>query len=170
MGWGSKPHEGYRARVLKDGSLASQWSAETNQLATGEIVVCCSCGWRGGRYPDDRSDAVDDLTFIEWRDTHMAAMVDPEPGRVLILAEDAGGPRHYLAGHPVHAGTMLELRLAGDLWVPIRYEWTWDKRRPRGYLALGGRGEAVGEEWAPGPVDFELPERAELRWPSRRQR
>ncbi len=59
---------------------------------------------------------------------------------------------------------MLELRLLDDVWVRVRYEWSWEVAvPPRGYLALGGRGEALG--YTAGPVSFPLPEAAELRWP-----
>jgi len=101
--------------------------------------------------------------YDEWRQEHMASLVDPDPDSVLVLGQDAGGPRHFLAGRPVHAGTYLELRLADDRWVVIRYEWSWEpEQRPRAYLALGGRGEAMG--YTP-EVVFSLPEKAGLRWP-----
>lgn len=94
----------------------------------------------------------------------MAPLVDPTPDRVQVLAEDRGGARHFPAGRAVHAGSVLELRLADDLWVMVRYEWSWDGRHPRVYLALGRCGGRVGPSWTPDPVSFEIPERAELRW------
>jgi hypothetical protein len=91
-------------------------------------------------------------------------LVDPDPSSILVLGADAGGPRHFLAGQPVHAGTALELRLPGDRWIVVRYEWSWDvAARPRAYLALGGRGERLGYAEQ---VEFSIPERAELRWPA----
>lgn len=177
MGWGSPPHEGYEARLLRDGRLTSEWSAETSRESTGYVVVICSCGWQGGRYrdeglnaegrrwwPDLDAEAESDAAYRDWWSNHMAPMVEPDPGSVLVLGTDAGGPRHFLAGRPVHAGTFLELRLPDDRWVVVRYEWNWDPSvRPRAYVALGGRGEALG--YAP-VVEFSLPEKAELRWPA----
>ncbi len=85
------------------------------------------------------------------------AQMVPDVLRIIAvagLAEDAAR----------RAGTALELRLRGDVWVRVRYEWSWDPAKPpMAYLALGGRGEELGYE--PGPVAFPLPERAELRWP-----
>jgi hypothetical protein len=177
MGWGDPPHEGYEARLLRDGRMVSEWSAETNREATGTLAVLCSCGWRGdGLYrdyglnadgkrwwPDLDSETQDNAMFDEWRQRHMAPLIDPDPNSILTLGSDAGGLRHFLAGRPVHAGTHLELRLPDDLWVVVRYEWNWEPAvRPRAYLALGGRGEELG--YAP-VVEFSLPEPAELRWP-----
>ena len=178
MGWGSPPHEGYEARLLRDGRMVSEWSAETNRESTGYLAVLCSCGWRGdGLYrdyglnaegnqwwPDLNAEAQDQATFDEWWQRHMAPMVDPHPDSVLVLGQDDGGLRHFLAGRPVHAGTHLELRLPDERWIGVRYEWNWEPGdRPRAYLALGGRGEALG--YAP-LVEFALPVNAELRWPA----
>ena len=178
MGWGSPPHEGYEARLLRDGRMVGVWSAETNRESTGYLAVLCSCGWRGdglyhdwgakpdgGRWwPDLDSEAQDQAMHDEWWNRHMASMVDPDPANLLALGSDAGGLRHFLASQPVHAGTYLELRLPDDRWVVIRYEWNWDvAARPRAYLALGGRGEDLG--YAP-VVEFSLPVNAELRWPA----
>jgi hypothetical protein len=176
MGWGSPPHEGYEARILRDGQLVSVWSPETNRESTGYLAVLCSCGWRGdGVYRDWGSradgerwwphlDSEETAMHNEWWQRHMAPLVDPHPDSVLVLSSDAGGLCHFLAGQPVHAGTALELRLPEDRWVVVRYEWTWDlAERPRAHLALGGRGEALGYAEL---VAFALPERAELRWPA----
>jgi hypothetical protein len=178
MGWGDPPHEGHEARLLRDGRMVGEWSAETNRESTGLAVVLCSCGWRGDEvyrdaglnadgerwWPDLDASAESDAAFKEWRFEHMAPLVDPDPDSVLLLGTDAGGLRHFLAGQPVHAGTALELRLPDDRWILVRYEWSWDTAvRPRAYLALGGRGEALGYAEL---VAFPLPERAELRWPA----
>jgi hypothetical protein len=178
MGWGSAPHEGCEARMLRPGRMVSEWSAETNRESTGTLAVLCSCGWRGdGLYRDWGSksegerwwpnldvEAQDQAMYDEWRREHMAPLVDPDPDSILVLGSDAGGLRHFLAGQPVHAGTYLELRLPDDRWVVIRYEWSWDPAaRPRAHLALGGRGEVLGYAEH---VEFAMPERAELRWPA----
>jgi hypothetical protein len=179
MGWGDEPHEGYTARLLRDGQLRAVWCAETATTATGYVVVCCSCGWRGGRYRDEVLDAEgrkfwpdldaedeDRAAHDDWWHRHMAPMVEPDPDRLLVLGRDAGGMRHFLAGRPVHAGTVLELRLLDDVWVRMRYEWKDPGNPPRAYLALGGRGEDLG--YTPGSPCFPLPEAAELRWPDGR--
>ncbi len=177
MGWGNPPNEGYTARLLRDGRLVGEWSAETKRQSTGHMVVCCSCGWRGSRYKDTGRDAAgrpwwpseeswadEERAHEEWWHRHMAPLVDLDPDRVLVLSRDSGGMRHFLAGRPVHAGTGLELRLVGDVWIRVRYEWDWDPgRRPDAYPALGGRGEQLG--YLPGSVSFPLPEKAELQWP-----
>ena len=177
MSWGSPPHEGYEARLLRDGRLVGAWSVETNRESTGYVWLVCTCGWRGSRYRDSGRDAQgkrwwpdldveaeSEAAFQEWRYRHMAPLVDPDPDSILVLGADAGGARHFLAGQPVHAGTALELRLPDDRWIVVRYEWSWDvAARPRAYLALGGRGERLGYAEQ---VDFALPERAELRWPA----
>lgn len=57
-------------------------------------------------------------------------------GEHLTLSTDAGGPRHFLAGRPVHCGDILELQeierrvddvgdehiALVDRWVQVRYE------------------------------------------------
>jgi hypothetical protein len=163
--------------MLRDGRLTSEWSLETNRESTGHLVVCCSCGWRGGRYrdfgldaggarwwPSEQSEVEEQAAHDDWWHRHMAPMVDSDPDRMLVLSRDSGGMRHYLAGRPVHAGTVLELRLVDDVWVRVRYEWSWDAAvPPRAHLALGSRGEALG--YAPTSASFPLPEAAELRWP-----
>lgn len=176
MGWGEPPHEGFTARLLRDGRLTSEWSQRTGQESSGFVVVCCTCGWHGGRYrdsgrdaagrrwwPDLDGDAEEQAAHDEWWHRHLAPLVEPSPDRLLVLGRDAGGMRHFLAGRPVHAGTALELRLLDDAWVRVRYEWNWDAAMaPRAYIALGGRGEALG--YTAGPASFPLPEAAELRW------
>lgn len=185
MGWGDPPHEGYTARRLTAQAAAHndypdqgdrRWTAAFSNATRGTEgwESRCTCGWRSGRFhPNDdpqrdfEPEGVGDRVWAEWRDTHIAPLVDPEANRVLVLSTDAGGWRHFLDGQPVHAGSQLELRLADDLWVPVRYEWSWVRARPpRAYLSLGGRGERIGPEWAPDPISFALPARAELRWPT----
>lgn len=40
----------------------------------------------------------------------------------LVLGEDGGGPRWYLAGRPVYTGSGLEIQLANGSWVHCRLE------------------------------------------------
>lgn len=183
MGWGDHPHEGYAARRLTPAAAANnaypdqgdaRWTAVWSLATSGTEgwQARCSCGWRSPNVhetdavAEDLEWGIEGELFDEWRNIHMAPLVDPDPDRVLVLAEDEGGPRHFLAEQPVHAGDVLELRLLGDRWIPVRYEWSWVATDPpRGYIALGGRAEDIG--WDPGIVSFKLPERAELRWPER---
>lgn len=186
MGWGDAPHEGYAARRLTPEAAANNdypdqgdvrwtacWSVETSN--TEGWQARCTCGWHSAVFHENHAGAEhleerpEGELFDEWRDIHMAPIVDPDADHVLLLAEDDGGRRHFLAGRPVHAGDLLELRLMDDRWIPVRYEWSWlAADPPRGYMALGGRGEHIG--WDPGVVSFKLPERAELRWPQRSRR
>jgi hypothetical protein len=43
-------------------------------------------------------------------------------GSALELREERGGPRYYLHGKPVHAGTVLCLRLADRTILRVRFE------------------------------------------------
>lgn len=45
-------------------------------------------------------------------------------GHALVEREQAGGPRHFLADRPVHAGTGLCL-LTYRGWYEGRYEWSF---------------------------------------------
>lgn len=76
------------------------------------------------------------------------------PGR-LTLGEDAGGPRYFLGGEPVHAGTGLELMLEDETWLPGRFETS--NHKP--FFCFGVKGT---EEEA----SARLPEGAMLRWPA----
>jgi hypothetical protein len=60
--------------------------------------------------------------------------------------EVAADGRFIVDGEEVHGGDVLEIALAGDTWVPVRFEWEHVKGgRPRGYLvlALDGGHEAM---------------------------
>lgn len=76
-------------------------------------------------------------------------------GDHLVLGEDAGGRRHFLAGRPVRAGAGLCL-LTRYGWMQGRYEWSYDERPPRFYHTL-----PHGER-----VEMELPYGARLAWPA----
>lgn len=38
---------------------------------------------------------------------------------------EAGSPRYYLDGEPLHAGDSVELQLACGTWTAGRYEYVW---------------------------------------------
>jgi hypothetical protein len=48
----------------------------------------------------------------------------PREGTRLVLGDDGGGPRYFLDGQPVHAGTLLELLEPDGTWMLGRYEWS----------------------------------------------
>lgn len=76
-------------------------------------------------------------------------------GDRLVLGQDAGGRRHFLAGRPVRAGSGLCL-LTRHGWIEGRYEWSFGDRPPRLYHTL-----PHGEQ-----VEMELPPSARLAWPA----
>lgn len=77
-------------------------------------------------------------------------------GHALVEREQAGGPRHFLADRPVHAGTGLYL-LTHRGWYEGRYEWSFRRPdAPRFYFSLPG----VREEFA-----IAIPVTARLAWP-----
>jgi len=53
----------------------------------------------------------------------------------LNLIRESGGLRHYLAGRPVHAGSILEVRGLYGPWKGARYEWTF-RESERPYLVM----------------------------------
>jgi len=88
----------------------------------------------------------------------------PDPGQVLMLSSDGGGPRHFLAGLPVHAGSVLEVLLEGGRWLRVRYEWTARvNEEPTFYLALGRAWETNEDQGGP-VAKLQLPSDAALRW------
>lgn len=100
---------------------------------------------------------------------------DAASGGRLDLADDAGGPRHFLNGLAVHAGEALEL-LGGDgRWIAGRYEYesVGDYLQPYFYFELPcGRGAPYWASQRPRSVTsaearIELPPDAVLRWPQR---
>jgi hypothetical protein len=64
-------------------------------------------------------------------------------GHPLVEGRDGGGPRHYLAGRPVHAGNPLYLlTLLG--WMAARYEWGYRPGTPcKLYVRLPGARNAM---------------------------
>jgi len=97
-------------------------------------------------------------------------------GHRLELKQETGGPRHFLAGKDVHAGTPLDLLMADGTWLGGRYE---NMRLADGHLLarfhIDVRCKTTQREWANDPsaaiaypeASFDLPSDAELRWPPR---
>lgn len=95
-------------------------------------------------------------------------------GNPLELGSDPGGPRHFLAGRAVHAGTQLLLLMVDGSWLSGRYENT---RLADGHLLarfhFDVRCRTAVREWANDPGAgiaypegaIDLPPDAELRWP-----
>jgi hypothetical protein len=74
-------------------------------------------------------------------------MPTTDRGALLELRRDPDGLRHFLDGRAVHCGTALELLLAGDNWLPGRYECDLHDERsasqPLFYVVLGGDWEEL---------------------------
>jgi len=190
MGWGTGEHEGYADQKWPDG----RWSGATHRGGDPDAVAyqaICICGWRSEReHPvaprpangprdergrshgpaweawNDELEKTQDACWEDWNAEHFEALLGYEPHQQLILAEDDGGRRHFLDGHPIHAGTCLELLGAAGHWLTIRYEWSWDEQPPTAQLTLGAPPGAERHQIAPA-VSFPLPPRAVLRWPQR---
>jgi len=60
------------------------------------------------------------MTFTE-RSTH------------LEITQESSGLRHYLAGRPVHAGSLLRLKINGQ-WQAGRYEWIFRSDQPAYFI------------------------------------
>ena len=77
-------------------------------------------------------------------------------GKPLDLVAEPTGPRHFLAGRPLHPGAEVELLVSGREWVRGAYQWSFDE------------GDAptlvIDEPW--GPHAARLEPDARLRWPS----
>lgn len=77
-------------------------------------------------------------------------------GHPLVEGRDAGGPRHYLAGRPVHAGHGLYL-LTQLGWASGRYEWGYQPgTQGKFYVRLPGANDLVA---------VHIPDGARLAWP-----
>jgi hypothetical protein len=191
MGWGTSEHEGFADEGRADGS----WSGGASRWGEPDAVAyqaVCSCGWRSEReHPvplrpadvpcDARGhshgpaseawlaalEAASDACWADWRIEHFDPLLGYEPHTQLIEAADPGGRRHFLDGRPVHAGTTLELLLAGGQWLRGRSEWSYAAgQSPTFHVALGGPAGAERQGELP-VVSFRLPPRAVLRWPPR---
>lgn len=56
----------------------------------------------------------------------------------LVLGDDGGGPRYFLAGRPVRAGAILEFDSEDEGWQSARFEWSHDLDEvPELYLKSG---------------------------------
>lgn len=93
-------------------------------------------------------------------------------GNVLQLGDDGGGPRHFLAGRAVHAGTPLLLMMADGMWLAGRYEnRQYDDGTLLGRFHFEVRCRTAVRESANDPAiaypeaAIDLPPDAELRWP-----
>jgi len=70
-------------------------------------------------------------------------------GRI-VLGRDGGGPRFFLGGEPLHAGTTIELADPAGGWVEVRFEYRLHPEiEPVAYLELGG--------WDRPPAAFVIP-------------
>ncbi|MBA3807306.1 MAG: hypothetical protein H0X28_02755 [Solirubrobacterales bacterium] len=184
MGWGYEPHEGYADEKWPDG----HWTGGSGRSATDPDPLAyrasCSCGWRSEHEhpvpprPESRDEATRETWFLQregvydrcqqdWNAEHFEGMLGYEPHQQLILGKSPGGPRHFLDGRPVNAGSALELLLEHEnRWLPIRYEWSWQNDQPpTAHIALGVPPGAEGLTHL--TVSFPLPPRAILRWPTR---
>ena len=92
-----------------------------------------------------------------------------ERGAPLVLGDDGGGPRHFLAGARVPAGTVLHMRIAWEsapgreaLWVVGRYEWSFERDDPPmfHFSVATGSDQESGDE-----VVCRITPLALLRWP-----
>ena len=80
--------------------------------------------------------AAEDARWDDRSAGHFDPMLGYEPAAQLILGRSDGGPRHFLNGHLVDAGSSLELLLEDGTWLPIRYEWSWQPdTQPSAYAA-----------------------------------
>lgn len=191
MGWGTEPHEGWADERLADG----RWTGGTRRGGEGDAVLvqaACGCGWRSDReHPvpprpanlpcDERGvsygpeydgwiaelEAAEDACWQDWNAEHYQPLLGYEPHTQLILGRGEGGQRHFLDGHPVHAGAALEVLMANGTWLRVRYEWSFaDGTLPTAAAALGVP-DAAQNFQEPSIVEFALPADAILRWPDR---
>lgn len=92
-------------------------------------------------------DAVDRL-----RDTLDPTSPENTGGvRHLELRREASGPRHFLDHKPVHAGDLLAL-WTNHAWETVRYEWSYDTKRP-------------ATAWFSAEEGGDITESTLLRWP-----
>jgi hypothetical protein len=182
MGWGTDEHEGIADGVRADGTYTEgTWRGPQDDAVA--VVATCSCGWRSetvhqlGPKPDlgdpardawyERHEKAEDQCYREWNDLHFEPLLGYDPETMLVEARDAGGLRHFLNGRPVHASSILELLVDDGLWLRFRYEWAYEAGKPaRAHVALGVPDPARDQGVNP-VVDFDLPPRAILRWPTR---
>lgn len=89
-----------------------------------------------GTWGDD--DSYDDTCPGALRDRWDCELVAIGAGRI-VLGRDGGGPRFFLGGEPLHAGTTIELADPAGRWVEVRFEYRFHPQaEPVAYLELGG--------------------------------
>jgi len=88
----------------------------------------------------------------------MVSPILPRFGEPLVEVDDEdSGPRHFLGGYQVRAGTHLYL-LTNLGWLPGRYEWHFEPGTCASfYFSLAGVGQ---------PVACRIPADAHLAWPN----
>lgn len=160
--------------------MAEHFRDDTYQHADdGRVLVACTCGWRSSPITPDRegphllTDETHARLDVLWSG-HIAPLTEPDRDSVLLLGDDGGGPRYYLAGEPIRTGSPLELLLPGGTWWRGRLEvehstpdpWGRDRNPlPVFYGRVGGPAEANdAPEYVP-QVHFPLPPNAVLRRP-----
>ncbi len=131
-------------------------------------------GPHGRRAATPPAAAADPSPGSSWRcdaGQQPEALLGYEPHTQLILANDAGGPRHFLDGRAVHAGATLELLLEDGRWLEVRYQWSWHSLvPPTAHIALGvPAGTRTLLSVDPPAATFELAARAILRWAARQR-
>ena len=100
-----------------------------------------------GTWGDD--DSYDDSCPAALRDRWDCELLALGAGRI-VLGRDGGGPRFFLGGGPLHAGTTIELAAPDGTWVEVRFEYQLHPQvEPVAYLQLGG--------WDGPPVAFVIP-------------
>lgn len=106
----------------------------------GASVLRCLCGWQSHPLPHESDDTWQEARELAERE-HVAHLVEPDPGQLLLLGDDGDGPRFYLAGKPMYAGSPVEL-LTPAGWWPGRFETGPGEGRagpvPRFHGLLGG--------------------------------
>ncbi|MHB1912530.1 MAG: hypothetical protein ACYCTI_10825 [Acidimicrobiales bacterium] len=81
---------------------------------------CILAAAHPGTWGDD--DSYDDTCPGALRDRWDCELVAMGAGRI-VLGRDGGGPRFFLGGEPLHAGTTIELADPAGGWVEVRFEY-----------------------------------------------
>jgi hypothetical protein len=128
-------HEGYAARRLRDRTLTSTWTRDTD--AFGAFVAACSCGWTGRHdHPPTghgRTTAEDECELHHAQPVLAAGM----PTRVRELTDNLREEVAELADHRPLAARAVAHRLAR--WSDHVLRLTETTRRPRRRLGISPR-------------------------------